>query len=214
VVVIDAIDDCNPNAANALLKILEEPPSETLFLLVSHRPGGLLPTIRSRCQQLPFRPVGNAGVQRVLAETALDLSGPELATAVALAEGRPRRAFEAMAVSGAGFLSDLQNWLRDPLSAGHAAHLSIAESLGPGASDAAWLFARDMLVQWCANAAREAALTGDRARLASANALWDKAQAIFAETESLNLDARQSLTILLDTILVHLRLGASAPETA
>ena len=45
VVIVDSIDDCNPSSANALLKILEEPPPESLFFLVSHRPGGLLPTI-------------------------------------------------------------------------------------------------------------------------------------------------------------------------
>ena len=50
--VVDPIDDCNPSSANALLKILEEPPPDTTFFLVSHRPGSLLPTIKSRCHSL------------------------------------------------------------------------------------------------------------------------------------------------------------------
>ena len=57
IVIVDSIDDCNPSSANALLKILEEPPAETLFLLVSHRPGGLLPTIKSRCHAVALRPL-------------------------------------------------------------------------------------------------------------------------------------------------------------
>lgn len=57
VIVIDAVDDMEGDAANALLKTLEEPPARTLFLLVSHSPGRLLPTIRSRCRTLRFQPV-------------------------------------------------------------------------------------------------------------------------------------------------------------
>ena len=57
VVVIDAVDDLETDGANALLKTLEEPPAQTLFLLVSHSPGRLLPTIRSRCRILRFQPV-------------------------------------------------------------------------------------------------------------------------------------------------------------
>jgi len=59
VAVIDSVDDLEPGAANALLKMLEEPPANCLFLLVSHVPGRLLPTIRSRCRTLNFQPLGN-----------------------------------------------------------------------------------------------------------------------------------------------------------
>src|SRR3546814_5355196 len=57
VIVVDAVDDLETDGANALLKTLEEPPARTLFLLVSHSPGRLLPTIRSRCRTLRFQPV-------------------------------------------------------------------------------------------------------------------------------------------------------------
>src|SRR3546814_1705213 len=62
VIVVDAIDDLEPGAANAFLKTLEEPPAKTLFLLVSHSPGRLLPTIRSRCRTLRFQPVERAAM--------------------------------------------------------------------------------------------------------------------------------------------------------
>lgn len=57
VIIVDAVDDLETDGANALLKTLEEPPAQTLFLLVSHSPGRLLPTIRSRCRTLRFQPV-------------------------------------------------------------------------------------------------------------------------------------------------------------
>lgn len=57
VIIVDAVDDLETDGANALLKTLEEPPAKTLFLLVSHSPGRLLPTIRSRCRLLRFQPV-------------------------------------------------------------------------------------------------------------------------------------------------------------
>src|SRR5688500_10180521 len=58
VAIIDAADDLNPSAANAILKTLEEPPPRGVLLMVSHAPGGLLPTIRSRCRRLAFQPLG------------------------------------------------------------------------------------------------------------------------------------------------------------
>lgn len=56
VAIVDSVDDMNSNSANALLKTLEEPPERGILFLVSHAPGGLLPTIRSRCRRLSFRP--------------------------------------------------------------------------------------------------------------------------------------------------------------
>jgi DNA polymerase-3 subunit delta' len=57
VCIVDTVDELNPNAANALLKILEEPPRQSLFLLVSHAPARVLPTIQSRCRKLALRPL-------------------------------------------------------------------------------------------------------------------------------------------------------------
>ena len=73
VVIVDAIDDCNASSANALLKILEEPPPETSFLLVSHRPGSLLPTIKSRCHGLALRPLDAAAIRDVVTAHRADV---------------------------------------------------------------------------------------------------------------------------------------------
>jgi DNA polymerase-3 subunit delta' len=65
-IVIDAADDLEASAANALLKMLEEPPANTLFFLVSHAPGRLLPTIRSRCRRLDFGKLGDDAMTSLL----------------------------------------------------------------------------------------------------------------------------------------------------
>src|SRR5262249_41494012 len=69
VVIIDAVDALNVNAANAILKILEEPPPQAILLLISHNPGRLLPTIRSRCQMLKLAPLSRDDFRKTLRHT-------------------------------------------------------------------------------------------------------------------------------------------------
>ena len=68
VCIVDSADELNAAGANALLKILEEPPAKSLLLVVSHAPGRLLPTIRSRCRRLALRPLSAEDVARALAD--------------------------------------------------------------------------------------------------------------------------------------------------
>jgi len=102
VVVIDALDDLERSAANALLKNLEEPPAHTVFLLVSHAPGRLLPTIRSRCRLLRFEPLEEADVTQVLRAELPDVDAGEIATLARLADGAPGSAirFAGLDISG------------------------------------------------------------------------------------------------------------------
>lgn len=88
VVVIDPADDMEPQASQALLKSLEEPPAGTYFLLVSHSPARLLPTIRSRCRTLRFPALGDEALGRLLAERT-DAPADERAAAIAAAAGSP-----------------------------------------------------------------------------------------------------------------------------
>jgi len=89
-VVIDAADDLEREAANALLRMLEEPPAKCVFLVVSHVPGRLLPTIRSRCRRLEFQPLGDDVMTSVLADRGIDAAKiPEL---VRRAGGSPGKA--------------------------------------------------------------------------------------------------------------------------
>ncbi|MFC3441567.1 AAA family ATPase [Sphingobium rhizovicinum] len=92
VVVIDSADDLERGAANALLKTLEEPPADMLFLLVSHAPGRLLPTIRSRCRTLRFDPLDAAAMRAVLKATDETLSPQEVDALVLAGQGSPGQA--------------------------------------------------------------------------------------------------------------------------
>lgn len=93
VIVIDSIDDVErPGASNALLKSLEEPPAGTIFLLVSHAPSRLLPTIRSRCRALRFAALSDAEVEQVLRRELPEATDAEVAALVAVADGSPGRA--------------------------------------------------------------------------------------------------------------------------
>src|SRR3984893_16762335 len=91
--IVDTVDELNPNAANALLKILEEPPQRSLFLLVSHSPARALPTILSRCRKLPLRPLSTADVVgAAVSATDKDANDPALAEAAESSEGSVSRA--------------------------------------------------------------------------------------------------------------------------
>lgn len=93
-VIIDPADDLEKGAVNALLKSLEEPPVGTYFLLVAHRPGRLLPTIRSRCRILRFAPLADADVDAVLRVAAPEADPAAREAAVAAAQGAPGVALE------------------------------------------------------------------------------------------------------------------------
>jgi len=97
IIIVDSADDMDRNAANALLKNLEEPPRATIFFLISHAPGRLLPTIRSRCRFLPFQPLEEADMTAILTDLAQDMAMAERAALVAAAEGSPGRALSMCA---------------------------------------------------------------------------------------------------------------------
>ena len=87
VVIIDSADDMERSASNALLKSLEEPPRGTFFVLVAHRPGRLLPTIRSRCRVLRFPLLSDEEIARLLLDEELQADGAARSVAIAAAGG-------------------------------------------------------------------------------------------------------------------------------
>lgn len=105
VVVINTVDDLETSGANALLKILEEPPPNTLFFLVSHAPGRLLPTIRSRCRRLDFGKLDDDAMTSILASHAPNLSGAERGRIISMSFGSAGRAL-AFAELGLAKLED------------------------------------------------------------------------------------------------------------
>ena len=89
---IDTVDDLETSGANALLKMLEEPPPNTLFFLVSHAPGRLLPTIRSRCRRLDFQSLADDAMASILETHASGMSAAERQRIIAMSFGSAGRA--------------------------------------------------------------------------------------------------------------------------
>ena len=92
VVVVDALDDVTINGANAMLKMLEEPPSKTTIMLISHTPGSILPTIRSRCRLLRFDRLTDDATRTILTQLYPEMDGGHAETMLGFAEGSPGRA--------------------------------------------------------------------------------------------------------------------------
>ena len=169
----------NRSAANAFLKNLEEPPEKTLFLLVSHSPIRLLPTIRSRCRTLRFQPLGEADVRAVLTRALEDSSPPEIEALAALAEGSPGRALRFAGLD----VEKLTRALAD-LANGQGDAMALAKSLGGKTAQARYEAFVELVPAFIAGAARER--TG--ASLARALHLWEKAHALAAEAVPLAYD--------------------------
>lgn len=106
IVVIDSADEMNRNAANAILKLLEEPPRKALLLLVSHAPGRLLPTIRSRCRTLRLSPLGEAEMHQLLERHAPEAAPEAREALIAISEGSIGR---ALALAGGGGIAALED---------------------------------------------------------------------------------------------------------
>lgn len=184
VVIIDAADDMNRSVANALLKSLEEPGEGTLFLLVSHSPGRLLPTIRSRCRALRFRRLVDAEVEGVLAAAAPDLDADDRATLVRLAAGAPGRALR-FAESGIAQVEARLAELAIALPAAAPGQaLALARSVAGKVNTPAYEAVLELAPALLAAAAR-----GRRGpALARALADWEAASALAASAITLSLD--------------------------
>ena len=126
VVIVDPADELNPSAANAILKLLEEPPRLTTLLLVSHRPAGLLPTIRSRCRTLRLNPLAPADLAAALDQTGTTAEAPE-ALAV-LAGGSVGRAVQLAAMDGLALYADLVTIVAGVPRIDRTAAIRLAES--------------------------------------------------------------------------------------
>lgn len=133
VAVIDSMDELNKEASNALLKMLEEPPPNTLFFLVSHASGRLLPTIRSRCRLLHFGTLEDDAMASILEASSAALSAAERKRIVAMAFGSAGRGL-AFAELGLAKLEEAAIAILrhgDPTNAGRA---ELANELGKKAS--------------------------------------------------------------------------------
>jgi DNA polymerase-3 subunit delta' len=201
----------NANAANALLKSLEEPPPRTVFLLVTHVQGRLLPTIRSRCTRLELQPLSDELVDRTLDSLPEHLMPPASAEqrriAVTLSEGSPGRALQIMESSGLKLFQDFTNLVARVPGMDYAQDFDFADRLrGIAVLDDYRLFT-DLLEQWLSRRIRDAARGLDDwngiLRPERVNAWIDIHRAIvhsIARANALNLDRREVIVQALRLI--------------
>ena len=129
-IIIDAADDLEASAANALLKMLEEPPANTLFFLVSHAPGRLLPTIRSRCRRLDFARMSVDAMTSLLNRSLPGTNSAEIARLVEFANGSIGRALAIAELDLAPLESEALAILRQG-DADNMRRSKLASALGP-----------------------------------------------------------------------------------
>lgn len=130
VAIVDTADDMNDNAANALLKMLEEPPANALLLLLSNMPGRLLPTIRSRCQRLDLRPLDDAVLEKALARFLPDSSAAERAALARLSGGSIGAALTLATGDGGDLAQEADRLIDHAREPDLLALLTLGEKLG------------------------------------------------------------------------------------
>ena len=216
VVIVDPADDMNRSAANALLKVLEEPPENALLLLVSHAPGGLLPTVRSRCCHLALRPLSEPALAGLLGRYAPDLAPGDTAALVRLGEGSIGRALDLAADGGLELYREMIGVLAGLPRLDVPRLHAFGDRLARGADRAAFRTGTELIAWWLARLVRGAAegrlppevVPGEgpvMARLVEGRALvqwlglWEKVTRLFACAEGANLDRKQVvITALLE----------------
>lgn len=192
VCIVDAADDMNVSSANALLKILEEPPARCLFLVLSHTPGRLLPTIRSRCRRIDLSPLNNAELGDCLKALApsdlLDEQG--LAEVVSIADGSVRDAITLLSGDGLSVVRAFIEIAEKPKSIDMMAVHTLADTVSAKGQSDNWESFKHICEKWLHKKMR---LTlkqsiGEARRYIQ---LWERVVQEFSDTEALNLDRKQ-----------------------
>jgi len=207
IAIVDSAEDLNRNSANALLKMVEEPPQRSLILVVSHRPGQVLPTIRSRCRRLRLEPLSADEIVEAVASLGppwSEAAPDKIAAAARRANGSVREALVRLAPE-----SDAAGALIDSIVGGlprpdPRAVARLAEAIGGRGGDETYRAFHRELYDWLATYARDFAPPfGD---VEAIGGLWDRVRAAERETEALNLDRKLHVQALIAEI------AATAPR--
>jgi len=210
IAVIDAADDMNRNAANAALKLVEEPPERGLVFLISHAPGGLLPTIRSRCRVLGLQALAEADVARIVGEHRPELAPTDIATVAHLADGSAGRAIALADAGGPALYRSMIELLTDLPRLDLVRLDEFAGRVARRAADAEFAAAATLMRGWVARlvkangqpavgvdlVAGEGALLarlGGQLGLEPRLALWDKVAGLLNRVDAAYLDRKQVL---------------------
>ncbi len=203
VVLVDGAEHLNRNAANALLKVLEEPPARAVLLLTCAAPGRLLPTIRSRCRRLQLGRLREADMLAALAEALPDQDLPSRTSLAALADGSPGRAVALAAEGGIAIAALVDEVLRAAPRVPIIRAYEVADRLAR--SDGAYATFMDLLRDRLGRAVREAARgRGDlliaKRPLGEWSEVWHALGRLQDETERSNLDKRHAIVAGLDLL--------------
>lgn len=199
VAIIDPADDLNTSSSNALLKLLEEPPARALFLVLAHRPGALLPTIRSRCRLLRLRELTPAEIVDGLVDLGLDrdTNRQVLVEAAELADGSLRRAVQLIRAGAIAHVRQTGAFVEALPRLDTAAFHAAADRVAARNADDLWDITLDALRDAVARRVKASAT------LAGANRLAEAMQAVerdLAATEALNLDRKATFLAALRTL--------------
>lgn len=199
VCIVDSADEMNANAANALLKVLEEPPERSIFLILAHAPGRLLPTIRSRCRRLDLKPLTPDDLSAALQRLGLTdaHSSQDIDHAVRLSGGSVRRAVLLLENGGVETAREFDA-LADALPTLDVKRLhSFADKISARGADDIYDLFKDLLRdRMIANVRRETASGRGARHLVRWADVWEKTDQATTLAEALNLDRKQ---VVLDT---------------
>jgi DNA polymerase-3 subunit delta' len=201
IAIIDAVDDLNRNAANALLKILEEPPKDALLLLVAHRPGRLLPTIISRCRRLALAPLRADEVETWLRQAHPEVDDTDRHAIAAMAEGSIGRASTLCGADGIAVLEAFGR-LSDNLARASAADIhGFADKVYDRGNDEKYRIFQGLLRSWITRCTGQAATSAPR-QLEQWMELWEKVSHLSERADAVHLDRKQ--------VIISVLLGAQA----
>jgi DNA polymerase-3 subunit delta' len=205
VVIVDPADDMNTNAANALLKNLEEPPSRVLFILITHSPGALLPTIRSRCQLVRLSPLAPDELVAALAALGLEVpAGEGVARALAARSGGSVRKAILLSQHGGVEIAEKTEKLARSHDVREAHKLADAVA-GRDAAIPFDLF-NEHVLEMLSQAASAAARKGDLARAERLARSWQQSRLAIEEAGTYNLDRKQHALTMIARLHDSLRM--------
>lgn len=200
IVIVDPADDMNRNAANAILKMLEEPPRRSMFLVLSHAPGRLLPTIRSRCMPLVLRPLHESDLGEALKNLDFSIAPAVEAKLLAASGGSVSQAIKLLNYGGLDILEAFESVLRASGAEQRKAMHKIADAVAARGNDTLYGFFIDHAGEHVCTAARQAADRGDLNRAYQLSNLHSSLSERVTVAEAYNLDRKQTVLSLLTDV--------------